>query len=150
MKKLIAVMIIAMFFLIGCIGETIPEFEGKDCGADILCYQEALQTCTPAKVEVAQATGDIGVTLYSHIQGGTIESCTIYQKITEITIPEGTDTFQAMAINTMKGADATCIGPVNKLGAGTLDEFEQYFECEGTLYEIMKLTSQAKQVAVEE
>ena len=147
MKKLIAVIIIAMFFLIGCVQEPEepePVLDLKDCGNDILCFRDSTLKCEKAKVEVTQKAGNISLTLYSDIRGGTVESCTIYQKIIDIQIPEGTDAFQAMAINVMKGADATCVGPVDKIGSGTLEEFEEYFECEGTLFEIMKLTSQAK------
>ena len=145
MKILALTLVIAMVFMIGCVQQPIPEFEGKDCGTNITCYQEAMAQCQPAKVETSQEINGITVTLYSHIQGGTAQECTIYQRIKDIEVPEDTKPEEMLVINAMKGADATCVGPIDKLGAGTIEEFEKYFECEGTLYELMKITAQAQQ-----
>ena len=102
MKLIALTLVIAMVFMIGCVQQPIPEFEGKDCGTDVICYQESMKLCEPAKVETSQNMNGITVTIYSHVQGGTVEACTIYQRISDIQVPEDTDPTQMLVINSMK------------------------------------------------
>jgi|GEM_PF-4674977 len=147
MKKVFALLSIFLIIIfLGCVQNEQPKhsFEGKNCKTNITCYQEALQKCEKANVSITQNMNGMSITLYSDIQGGSLDSCKIYQQIKKIQIPENTSAMEKMAIGMLNGADAICIGPVNKLKTGNFEEFQQNFNCSGSLYELMKTVTQSQ------
>ena len=141
MKKLIAVLSIFLLVLfLGCIQNQQPKhvFVGKNCGTNMTCYQEALHNCEKANVSISQSINGMSITLYSDIQGGNTTACKIYDQIKSIQLPENTSSMEKMTIQMLNGADGTCIGPVNKLKTGSFQEFQENFNCTGTLFDLMK------------
>jgi len=109
-----------------------------------------LVKCNPAKIELKQEINGIEAVFYSDIQGGSVDYCVIYQQIKSINFPDNMSPVEKMAMQVLVGADSTCVGPSDKLKTGSFDEYEQYFNCSGTLYELMKAGSQQIEQAVEE
>jgi len=145
MKKLFALLsILVIIVFLGCVQNEAPkhQFTGKNCGTNITCYQQSLQKCEKANVSLTQNMNGMSITVYSDIQGGSVDSCKIYQQIKNIQIPENTSAMEKMAMSVLNGADAICIGPVNKLKTGSFDEFQKNFNCSGTLYELIKVSTQ--------
>ncbi len=152
MKNLLIVLsLVAVVFLAGCIHKTAPEhsFEGIDCGSDTVCFASNLAKCNPAKIQVSQNVNGMNAVFYMDIQGGTVDSCEIYQQVKSIEFPENMSPVEKMAAQLMIGADSTCIGPVDKLKTGSFEEYEKYFNCSGTLYELMKAGSQQVEQVVD-
>jgi len=67
---LIGIVAVVMLFT-GCTGSNPNVI---DCGSDIQCFSQAAETCSPAKVTMAEST----MTMYMEILGGTMEACQIY------------------------------------------------------------------------
>jgi len=141
MKKfIIAISLIAVLFLAGCIQKQAPEhsFNGIDCGNNVTCFSENLAKCNPAKIEIKQNINGMDTVFYSDIQGGTPDKCEIYQQIKSIEFPENISPVEKITRQVLIGADSTCIGPVTKLKTGSFEEYMEYFNCSGTLYDLMK------------
>lgn len=110
--------------LAGCLGGGL-----YDCGSDVACFQEKAASCEPALITITNTTtlpgtGTMSMTMRAEIQGGTVEECTFYMKIEDISLSGGdlTPAEQQMfdaVLGIMEGKDMTCKVPATQLGGTT-------------------------------
>lgn len=100
--------LLAVFLISGCLGGSAA----KDCGDDMICFVEAAQTCTPAKLTVLES----GSLVYMEIKGGTTDACTVYYDYD---------------MDTVGKMDMTCTTPTTQIAISSPDALCDY--CSGSL-----------------
>ncbi len=147
MKKVftIAILLVVSLILSGCIapdGTTSAAL--KDCGSDPACFEEATQSCEPAKVTISREDESSIMELYSEIRGPVGDNCIFYLKVTKfemktLDVPldsseqELFDQLQEQ-FKTLKGKDMLCNIPQDAIGGTDLLSMENPTEiCTGSL-----------------
>lgn len=108
----IGITIVGLIFLTGCVGGGL-----FDCGSNIQCFKERAANCEPTLLTITNSTeigiGTMSMTTRAEIRGGTLEECTFYMKIEDISIsgnltPTQQQLFESM-MGILEGKDMTCI-----------------------------------------
>lgn len=138
----IGMTIVGLVFLIGCF-----EAGLYDCGSDINCFKERAVKCEPTLLTITNSTsttlGTMSMTTRAEVQGGTLEKCTFYMKIEDISIsgnltPTQKQLFDSM-MGVLKGKDMTCVLPAAQMSGKTPSTgMVNSSACSGSLIDTMK------------
>ncbi len=100
--------------------------------------------CEKAIVNTDQEFNGFSIRVFSAVKGGSINNCTVFFRIEDITVPENASFEEKMGAVLFKGKEAECNAPIDvvKQDLSNID-FEQY--CHGSLVDLIKTASTIQQ-----
>ena len=119
----------------GCIQQPKETSGLKDCGSNVSCFQEEALKCGRAKVKAFQEIPGVGgASYYAEVRGGSLENCSFYLRIIEISLPDNASIEEKMAAVLVKGKEAECWLPVTGDFVSEINENS----CKGSLIDLIK------------